>query len=98
MESTDGSLAWRNLTSSSVLEGFQGQGRSQREITGESPGGNHRGSSPRPVLLTLSSYNCPATCSLRPRPHDFTLSLKNYNNFISRVLYRSLQPQSTNNI
>jgi len=30
MESTDGSLAWRNLISSFVLAGFQGQ----REITG----------------------------------------------------------------
>ena len=34
----------------------------------------------------------------RPRPHDFTLPLKNNNNFVSRVLYRSLKPQSTNNI
>src|SRR6218665_2878082 len=63
MESTDGSLAWRNLISSSVLGGFQGQG----EITGgKLPGGKLRGrspgSSPRPLnsapLLYLHHHHC----------------------------------------
>src|SRR6218665_152279 len=35
---------------------------------------------------------------LRPRPHDFTLPLKDNYNFIPRLLYQSLQPTSTNNI
>src|SRR6218665_3997454 len=35
---------------------------------------------------------------LRPRPHGFILPLKDDYNFIHRVLYRSLQPPSTNNI
>ena len=35
---------------------------------------------------------------LWPKPHDFTLPLKNNNNYISQVLYRSLELQSTSNI
>jgi len=65
MESTDGSLAWRNLISSSVLGGFQDEGvitggKAPGKITGgklsgESRG-NHRGSSPRPDFSSPKCY------------------------------------------
>jgi|SRR6218665_3779016 len=50
------------------------------------------------VLCTLFPPTIVRRPGLWPIPHDFTLLLKNNNNFISQVLHRSLQPQSTNNI
>ena len=56
MESTDWSLAWRKLISSSVLGGFQGpRGDHRGEITGgEFTEGNHRGGNHRYPIKTCT--------------------------------------------
>ena len=79
LESTDGSLAWRNLISSCVLGGIEGQ----REIAGgklpggNHPGGNHRGVHLDPLQTIRPPYGYHACdmCSSWPWPLSLVLWL-----------------------
>src|SRR6218665_3143420 len=83
MESTYGSLAWRNLISSSVLEGFRGQG----EITEGNYRGNHRGEITGGVHLDPFCSPFLPTIVRRPAVSGRDLMTSPYHSKITIILF-----------